>query len=55
VGQGSVDQVGEHGFDDCVAAVDDVGLDGGQGRVGEERVLGHRRSEAEPEAALEGL
>jgi hypothetical protein len=37
VGQGSVDQVGEHGFDDRVAAVDDVGLRGRQVGVGEER------------------
>ena len=26
MGQGSVDQVGEHGFDDGVLAVGDVGL-----------------------------
>ena len=39
MGQGSVDEVGEYGFDDCVVAVGDVGLlDGGVG-VGEERVI----------------
>jgi hypothetical protein len=37
VRQRSVDQVDEHGFDDRVAAVDDVGPDGGQVGVGEER------------------
>jgi hypothetical protein len=26
VGQGPVDQVGEHGLDDCVLAVGDVGV-----------------------------
>jgi hypothetical protein len=39
VGQGSVDEVGEHGFDDHVTAVDDVGLRGRQVCVGEERVV----------------
>lgn len=39
MGQGSVDEVGEHGFDDGVAAVGDVGLGGGQVGVGHKRVV----------------
>jgi hypothetical protein len=39
VGQGSVDQVGEDGFDDGVLAVGDVGLGGREVGVGEERVI----------------
>jgi hypothetical protein len=39
VRQGPVDEVGEHGFDDRVTAVDDVGLRGRQVCVGEERVV----------------
>ena len=39
MGQGSVDEVGEHGFDDGVVAVGDIGgVDGFVG-VGEERVI----------------
>ena len=37
--QRPVDQVGEHGFDDGVLAVGDVGLLDGQVGVGEERVI----------------
>jgi hypothetical protein len=37
--QRSIDQVGEHGLDDRVLAVGDVGLIGGQVGVGEERVI----------------
>lgn len=35
VGQGAVDEVGEGGFDDGVAAVGDVGVGGRLGGVGE--------------------
>ena len=38
MGQGSVDEDGEYGFDDGVVAVGDVGLLGGGVGVGEERV-----------------
>lgn len=45
VGQGSVDEVGEHGFDDRVAAVSDVSdVDGFVG-VGEERVISPDREQ----------
>ena len=39
VRQGAVDEVGEHGFDDGVLAVGDVGLGGGQLGVGQKRVV----------------
>ena len=39
VRQRSVDQIGEHRFDDRVLAVGDVGLRDGQLGVGEERVI----------------
>ena len=39
VRQGPVDQVGEHGFDDCVLTVGQVSLRGRLGAVGEERVV----------------
>ena len=39
VRQRSVDQVGEHGLDDGVPAVGDVGSRSGLGAVGEERVV----------------
>jgi hypothetical protein len=45
VRQGPVDQVGEHGFDDRVTAVDDVGLRGRQVCVGEERVVAPHREQ----------
>ncbi len=35
----AVDQVGEHGFDDGMAAVSEIGVHDGFGRVGEERVI----------------
>ena len=44
--QRAVDQIGEGGLDDGVAAVGDVGLGGGQGRVGEERVMPHTGNNA---------
>ena len=46
VGQGSVDQIGEGGFDDGVAAVGDVGVGGRLGGVGEERVIPPDREQA---------
>jgi len=39
VGQGSVDEVGEHGLDDRVAAMGDIGGIEGFLGVGEERVI----------------
>ena len=45
VGQWPVDQIGEHGFDDRVLAVGDVGLGDGQVGVGEERVIPPDREE----------
>jgi hypothetical protein len=45
VGQWSVDEIGEHGFDDCVLAVGDVGLFDGQVGVGEERVIPPHREQ----------
>ena len=35
----SVDEVGEHGLDHSVFSVGDVGVDGGLGGIGEERVI----------------
>ena len=55
--QGSVDQVGEGGLDDGVAAVDDVGDHSGLGAVGEERMVPPDREqliEAGPVAAGAG-
>ena len=43
--QGAVDQVGEHGFDDGVAAVGDVGGGDGFVGVGEERVIAPHREQ----------
>jgi hypothetical protein len=45
VGQRAVDEVGEHGLDDRVAAVDDVGVCCGQVGVGEERVVAPHREQ----------
>src|SRR6185437_9999391 len=39
VGQRSVDEIGEGGFDDGVVAVGEIGVGGGFGGVGEERVI----------------
>jgi hypothetical protein len=46
VGQRSVDEVGEGGFDDGVAAVGDVGVGGRLGGVGEKRVIPPDREQA---------
>jgi hypothetical protein len=45
VRQLSVDQVGEHGFDDDVAAMGDVGIGDRFGGVGEERVIPPHREQ----------
>jgi len=45
VGQRSVDQVGEHGLDDGVAAVGEVGGHGRLGAVGEERMVAPDREQ----------
>jgi hypothetical protein len=39
VGQGSIDQIGEHGLDDRVLTVGDISLSDGEVGVGEERVI----------------
>src|ERR1700758_541192 len=44
--QGAVDQVGEGGFDDGVAAVGEIGVGGRLGGVGEERVVTPDREQA---------
>jgi hypothetical protein len=46
VGQGSVDEIGEGGFDDRVAAVGDIGGGGRLGAVGEKRVIPPDREQA---------
>ena len=45
VREGSVDEVGEDGFDDRVAAVGDVGVGSRFGGVGEERVISPHREQ----------
>lgn len=52
MGQGSVDQVGEDGFDDGVLAVGDVGLGGREVGVGEERVVSLHREQGVAEAGI---
>jgi hypothetical protein len=42
---GGVDQVGEHGLDDRVPAMGEIGLDRGFGAVGEERVVAPDREQ----------
>ncbi len=39
MGQWAIDEIGEHGFDDRVPTVGDVGLRGRLGVVGEERMV----------------
>jgi hypothetical protein len=55
VGQGAVDEVGEGGFDDGVAAVGDIGVGGRLGGVGEERVIPPDREQCGSPEIVEGF
>ncbi len=46
VRQGSVDEIAEGGFDDCVLVVSDIGIDHRDGGVGEGRMISPHREQS---------